>query len=359
MKKEIQFDPLPHPTALDRLFYYADFFKFGEVHIKFDHATGLKAIIAIHSLKRGPAIGGCRLVHYPTTEDALEEAMRLAYMMSLKSAISNLPHGGAKAVLIKPAAIKDPKAYFAAFAGFVHELGGRYVTAVDSGTCIADMDIIAAHTPYVTCVTTANDSGEPALYTALGVRRGIEAAVKVKLGRNHLEGIHVAIQGVGHTGYALAKDLNALGAQLTICDTNQQMVERCVGEFSAAVCRPEAIYDVAADVFSPCALRAVLNLNTIKRLKVSIVAGSANNQLAQHHYGVLLHEQGIFYVPDFVINAGGLIYAAAMYNHAGPARAREQVNHIYPTVTEIFARAATENKAASEIAETMALERLQ
>jgi len=359
MHKEIHLDHHPHHTALDRLFRYAEFLNFGEVHIKFDHATGLKAIIAIHNLKRGPGIGGCRLVHYPTTDDALEDALRLAYMMSLKAAISNLPHGGAKAVLILPNVIKDRKAYLEVFAGFIHELGGRYVTAVDSGTSIADMNIIAAHTPYVTCVTAAGDSGDPSPYTALGVRRGIEAAVKAKLGREHLEGIHVAIQGVGHAGYALAKELNALGVRLTLCDINQLMLERCVAEFGATICPPDDIYDVVADVFSPCALGAVLNLNTIKRLRTPIVAGSANNQLAHHHYSVLLHEHGILYAPDFVINAGGLIYAAAMYDHADSVRAREQVSNIYHTIMTIFERSNAENRATYEIAEAMALEGLR
>jgi leucine dehydrogenase len=358
MHKEV-YVPHSHHTALDRLFRYAEFLNYGEVHIKFDHVTGLKAIIAIHNLNRGPAIGGCRLVHYATTDDALEDALRLAYMMSLKAAVSHLPHGGAKAVLIKPHEIKDRKAYLESFAKFVHELGGRYVTAVDSGTSIADMNIIAAHTPYVTCVTAPGDSGDPSPHTALGVRRGIEAAVKVKLGKDHLEGIHVAIQGVGHVGYELAKELNALGARLTICDINQQMLDRCVSEFNATICSSEEIYEVAADVFAPCALGAVLNLNTIKRLRTPIVAGSANNQLAHQHYSVLLHEHGILYAPDFVINAGGLIYAAAMYDHADPIRARDQVSNIYDTLLEIFERAKVANRGTHEIAEAIAFERLR
>ncbi len=358
MHKETQ--PDHHHTALDRLFRYAEFLKFGEVHIKFDHATGLKAIVAIHNVKRGPAIGGCRLVHYATTDDAFEDALRLAYMMSLKAAISNLPHGGAKAVLLLPSHdIKDRKMYMEVFAGFIQDLNGRYITAVDSGTSTADMNIIAAHTSYVTCFTTADDSGDPSPYTALGVRRGIEAAVKVKLGKDNLEGIHVAIQGVGHAGYALAKELSALGARLTLCDINRPMLERCATELGAALCSPNDIYDVAADVFAPCALGSILNLDTIKRLRVSIVAGSANNQLAHQHYSVLLHEHGILYAPDFVINSGGLIYAAAMYDHADPAKARAQVSNIYHTLTTIFARSYAENHSTYEVAETMALEMLR
>ncbi len=358
MRQEVKSDH--HHTALDRLFRYAEFLKFGEIHIKFDHATGLKAIIAIHNLKRGPAIGGCRLVHYATTDDAFEDALRLAYMMSLKASISNLPHGGAKAVLLLPSHdVKDRKAYMEAFAGFIQEMDGRFIAAVDSGTGTGDMNIIAAHTPYVTCYATANDSGDPSPYTALGVRRGIEAAVKAKLGKDHIEGIHVAIQGVGHAGYALAKELNALGAHLTLCDVNKPMLERCVSEFGATICPPEDIYDVKADVFAPCALGAILNLNTIKRLQVPIIAGSANNQLAHQHYSVVLHEHGILYAPDFVINSGGLIFAAAMYDHADPVKARTQVSGLYQTLTTIFNRSQAENRSTHEIAEIMALEGLR
>jgi len=347
----------PH-TALDGLFRYADFLNFGQVHIKFDHKTGLKAIIAVHHLKRGPAIGGCRLIHYSTTDAALEDALRLGYMMSFKAAISNLKHGGAKAVLIKPKVIKDRKAYLEAFADFVHELDGRYITAVDSGTSPEDMDIIQKRTPYVTCTTSSGVGGDPSPQTAFGVRRGIEAAVRFKLDRENLEGIHVAIQGAGHVGYYLAKELYECGARLTMCDVNQKSLQRCVDEFGAVICPPDAIYDVKADVFAPCALGAVLNLHTIKRLRMPIVAGSANNQLAHQHHGVLLHERGILYAPDFLINAGGLIYVAAAYDHANIELAKKQVGNIYDSVMDIFVRAQNENAATNEIAERIALERL-
>ncbi len=347
----------PH-TALDGLFRYADFLNFGQVHIKFDHATGLKAIVAVHNLKRGPAIGGCRLIHYPTTDAALEDALRLGYMMSFKAAISNLNHGGAKAVLIKPKVIKDRKAYLEAFADFVNSLGGSYITAVDSGTSPEDMDIIQQRTPYVTCTTSSGVGGDPSPETAFGVRRGIEAAVKFKLDRDNLDGIHVAIQGAGHVGYYLAKELSERGARLTMCDVNQKSLQRCVDEFGVAICAPDDIYGIKADVFAPCALGAVLNLHTIKRLQVPIVAGSANNQLAHQHHGVLLQERGILYAPDFLINAGGLIYVAAAYDHANVELARQQVSNIYDSAMDVFVRAAEQNAATTEIVEKMAIERL-
>jgi leucine dehydrogenase len=348
-----------HHTALDGLFRYAEFLNFGDIHIKVDHATGLKAIVAIHNLKRGPAIGGCRLIHYATADDALEDAMRLGYMMSFKSAISNLPHGGAKAVLIKPKIIKDRRAYLEAFARFIDELGGRYITAVDSGTSSADMDVIAKYTPYVTCTTAAKNSGDPSPHTAYGVRRGIDAAVKCKLGRDNLDGIHVAIQGAGHVGYYLAKDLIAQGARVTMCDVNQAPLQRCVDELGVATCAPENIFDIEADVFAPCALGAVLNLHNIKRLRVSIIAGSANNQLAHHHHGFVLHERGILYAPDFVVNAGGLIYVSAIYDQADVGQASAQVGNIYDTLKLIFSRSQTENCPTNLIAENIALERLR
>jgi len=347
-----------HHTALDGLFRYADFLNFGEVCVKFDHDTGLKAIIAIHNLKRGPAIGGCRLVSYPSTDHALEDSLRLAYMMSFKAAISNLPHGGAKAVLIKPNVIKNRRAYLEAFGRFVEELGGKYITAMDSGTSVEDMDIIETQTQYVTCTTSSGNGGDPSPYTALGVRRGIEAAVKFKLGKDTLEGVHVAIQGAGHVGYFLAKELKKRGAQLTMCDVNQDNLRRCVEELGVATCAVEAIYDIKADIFAPCALGAVLNLHTIKRLQVSIVAGSANNQLAHHQHGGLMQEKGILYAPDFVINAGGLIYVAETYNNKNTHHAISQVENIYSTLTAIFESAAQQECATNQIAETIAWERL-
>lgn len=348
-----------HHTGLDKLFRYAEFLNFGEVHVKFDPTTGLRAIIAVHSLKRGPAIGGCRLAYYHSTDKALEDAFRLANMMSYKAAISNLPHGGAKAVLLKPKVIKDRKAYLESFGDFVHSLGGQYITAVDSGTGDKDMDIIGTRTPYVTCKTGEGNGGDPSPETAIGVRRGIEAAIKFRLNKNDVDGIHVTVQGAGHVGYYLAKELKERGAIITMCDVNPLHLERCVNELGVNTCGVDEIYDIPADVFAPCALGAVLNLTNIKRLNVSIVAGSANNQLAHHHHGAVLHERGILYAPDFVINAGGLIYVAAIYDHANPARAKQQVEDIYETVTEIFHRSQDENIATSEIAERMALEKLR
>jgi len=351
--------PSVHYTVVDSLMRYAEFLGYGDIHTKIDERTGLKAIVAIHNLKRGPAIGGCRMVTYQTIDKAMEDALRLGYMMSYKAAINNLPHGGAKAVIIKPKEIKDREAFFEKFGEFVNELGGRYITAVDSGTSPQEMDIIARRTPFVTCTSKSGSDSDPSPLTALGVCRAIEAAVKFKLGRESLDGIHVAIQGAGHVGYYLAKDLSERGAILTIADINIKSLQRCVDEFGAKICHPDEIYDVKTDVFAPCALGAVLNMDTIKRLKTLIVAGSANNQLAHHHYGALMHERGILYAPDFLINAGGLIHVAVIYDHGDLKKSVEQINNIYHTVYDIFERSLHENRATNEIAEKIARDRLR
>lgn len=346
-------------TVLDTLIRYAEFLGFGDIHTKIDEKTGLKAIVAIHNLKRGPAIGGCRLFSYQTMDRAFEDALRLAHMMSFKAAINNLAHGGAKAVLIKPKVIKDREAYFEKFGEFLNELGGRYITAVDSGTSPIEMDIIARRTPFVTCTTQSGADGDPSPLTALGVRRAIEAAVKFKMNKDSVEGLHISIQGAGHVGYFLAKQLIEKGARITMTDINAKALERCVNELKVSTVAAEAIYDLEADVFAPCALGAVLNLETIKRLKVKVIAGSANNQLAHHKYASLLHERGILYAPDFLINAGGLIHVAVIYDHGTIEKSVEQINNIYHTVYEIFERSLTENRSTNTIAENIARDRLK
>ncbi len=346
-------------TALDGLFRYAEFLNFGEIHIKFDPKTNLRAIVAIHNLKRGPGIGGCRLVHYKSADKAMEDVMRLSYMMSFKAAMNNLPHGGAKAVLIAPKQIKDRKAYFHSFADFVNDLNGRYVTAVDSGTSMEDMDVISERTKFVTTTSALGDLGNPSIHTATGVRRSIEAAVKFKLGRDSLEGVRVAIQGTGHVGYFLAKELTDLGAKLILTDVNQRSLNQCAEEFNAETCLPDQIFSADADVFSPCALGSVLNTETINELQATIVAGSANNQLAHHNHADLLHEHGILYAPDFVANAGGLIYAAAMYDHDDFHKAKLQVSEIYENLLDLFGRSKKENRSTIDIAEGIAAERLK
>lgn len=347
---------------VDSIFRYAEMLGFGDLHIKMDHETGLHAIIAIHSTTLGPAIGGCRLIHYDHTDDALVDVMRLAQMMSYKAAICNLPHGGAKSVIMKPAEIADRTAFFSRFGDFVQQQQGHYITAMDSGTTPDDMDIIAKRTSYVTCTTNGGYAGDPAPYTALGVYRGIAAAVQFKLGRDRLAGLHIALQGAGHVARALAKMLLADGVRLTVTDTNPAALaqfQQELGETAVQTVPPQAIYDVPCDVFAPCALGAVLNFETIHRLAAPIVAGSANNQLANHHFDRLLYERDILYVPDFIINAGGLIHVAAIYDHGDSAKANQHINQLYDNLLALFQRAKAEQRPTNEIAEVIAKEKIK
>lgn len=329
---------------------------FGELHFKVDSKTGMKAIVAIHSTKLGPALGGCRFIPYPDTTTALYDAMRLARGMSYKAALSNLPLGGGKSVIIQPNEPYDRQAYLHRFGEFINDLGGRYITALDSGTELSDMDIIAEHTPYVASLSSHN--GDPSPYTAKGVLRGIEAAVSFKLGKESLAGLHIAIQGLGHVGYLVARHLHALGAKLTVADIDKAHVERAVHEFGAAVVSTETICKVPCDVFVPCALGAVINDISINQLQTTIIAGAANNQLAHAYHGQKLHEKGILYATDYVINAGGLIFAASKYLHTHEERVNDQIDGIKTTLLQIFNRSATENRPTSEITDTMAQEKL-
>lgn len=340
----------------EELFDYAESRGFGDIHIKIDHKTGLRAIIAIHSTKLGPALGGCRCIPYSSNNAALIDAMRLARGMSYKAALVDLPLGGGKSVLIKPPKIDDRRAYFNAFGQFIEEMNGRYITSVDSGSTIQDMDYIAEKTSYLT--TTSKSDGEPSPFTAHGVLRGIQAAVKFKLNKDSLKDVHVAIQGVGKVGYYLAKELHELGAILTVTDVHEENVQRCVQEFNATAVLPEQIFSVDCDVFAPCALGAVINDTHLNDIKSPIIAGAANNQLARAAHGKLLHEKGMLYAPDYVINAGGLIYAYGQYSTIATPELSNKVENIHNSLLKIFERSKQENKPTSEIADMMAQERL-
>lgn len=340
----------------DDFLEYALAHGFGDIHFKVDPESGMKAMIAIHSTRLGPALGGCRFIEYPNTISALKDALRLAQGMSYKAALVNLPLGGGKSVIMKPKMPFDRKAYMHQFGKFVHELNGRYITALDSGTVLEDMDIIAEHTPYIASLSKYN--GDPSPSTAMGVLRGIQAAVAFKLDKDNLEGIHVALQGLGHVGYELARHLHQLGAKLTVADVSPVVVERAVNEFGAQRVSTEMIHKVPCDVFSPCALGAIINDESINELQTSIVAGAANNQLAHSHHGKMLHDKNILFAVDYVINAGGLIFAASKYLNTPAQQANDQIDHIYTSLIEIFSRSEKEDRPTSEIADALAQEKL-
>jgi len=334
---------------------YAMSHGFGDLHFKVDPATGMKAIIAIHNTKLGPALGGCRFIEYDNTASAIKDAMRLARGMSFKAASVNLPLGGGKSVIIKPKQAFDRNAYFHAFGKFVEELNGRYITALDSGTLLDDMEIIAEHTNYV---ASKRNQGDPSPYTARGVLRGIEAAVSFKLNKDSLSGLHIAIQGLGHVGFALASHLHELGAKLTVADVNSDMVNKAVNEFGATAVSTDSIHKVACDVFAPCALGAILNDLSIPQLQTNIIAGAANNQLAHTYHGESLFDKGILYAPDYVINAGGLIFAGHKYLMQSDTTILQEVDNINQLLLNIFIRSAKENKPTNDIADLIAKEKL-
>lgn len=347
-----------HPTH-EGLIRYARMLGFGDIHTKIDPASGLQTIIAIHSTKRGPAIGGCRFYHYPSIGSALKDALRLSYMMTLKAAFSDLPHGGAKAVIMKPSITYDREALFRSFGDFVHDMNGRYITAMDIGTTTKDMDIIAERTSDVIGAAGTDEiQGDPSPFTSKGVFRGLQAAVKFKWNSDNLEGLHIALQGAGKTAYYLAKLLHQQGATFTICDPKSEATQPFVDEFKATVVSPEKIYDVKCDIFSPAAIGGVINLNTLNRIKAPIIAGPANNQLAHQKYGVIAHQRGFLYVPDYVINAGGLIQAASVHDYHTVDVANKLIEKLYDRLLELFNRSIKENKPTTEVADLMAKEKL-
>ena len=322
-----------------------------------DAATGLHAIIAIHNTNLGPALGGCRIWPFRTEDEALTDVLRLSRGMTYKAAIAGLPLGGGKAVIIADSKTQKTEAMMKAFGRHVDHLGRRYITAEDVGSTVADMDAIKTVTDHVVGVT--GGAGDPSNSTAHGVFIGIQAAVRHKLDREDLKGLHVAVQGVGHVGWFLCEYLHGAGARLTVTDINQEALQKAETTFGAMVVGTDDIYDVAADVFAPCALGAVVNDSTLPRLKVPIIAGSANNVLDDEQHGIALRHRGILYAPDYVINAGGLIDVARFAVGFGLDEAREKLGRIDDTLMEIFKRADAQDMPTSEVADQLAEELFQ
>ncbi len=334
-------------------------YDYGEVHFKLDKATGLRAIVAIHDTRLGPALGGCRFIPYDSDEAALVDALRLARGMTYKAALAGLAHGGGKSVIMRPSSHFDRVALFRAFGKFLEDMRGHYITAEDSGTGLEDMEVIRTVTKNVTGVDPSHGgSGDPSPFTALGVRRGIEAAVKFKLGKDTLAGMTVAVQGVGHVGYCLCKELHAAGAKLIVADVDGLKAERCAREFAAKTVPIDQIAYVECDVFAPCALGAGLNDQTIPNLRTPIVAGAANNQLAEVRHGDDLHARGILYAPDYAINAGGLVNVAQEVKGYDAKISREKTLQIYDTMMEIFDRSKKLGAPTHKVADMLVEEKL-
>ncbi|WP_207478191.1 Glu/Leu/Phe/Val family dehydrogenase [Arenibaculum pallidiluteum] len=338
------------------VFEKLDFDGHEQVAFVTDRQTGLRAVIAIHDTARGPALGGCRMWRYGSEDEAVRDVLRLSRGMSYKNALADLPFGGGKSVILGcPRTGKTP-ALMAAMGRAVERLCGRYVIAEDVGTTVEDMAEIRGQTAHVAGL--AEGSGDPSPATAWGVFQGLRAAVDHKLRRNSLDGLRVAVQGLGHVGRQLCGHLARNGARLTVTDIDDERTREAAESLGATVVAPEAIYDVEADVFAPCALGAVINDGTVPRLKVAVVAGAANNQLAEPRHGALLAERGILYAPDYVINAGGVINISHERGGYDRERAFAHVARIGDTLRLVFERAAQDGVAPHVAADHLARERL-
>ena len=340
------------------IFSHPEFDGHYQVAFCHDSDSGLKAIIALHNLSRGPALGGCRMWHYESDDEALTDVLRLSRGMTYKSALANLPYGGGKSVIIGDPRSMKSDALFRAMGRFVESLGGRYIVAEDVGISVADVETMGRETRHV-AGTSAGGVGDPSPATAYGVFMGIRAAVKQRLGRDDLEGLRVAVQGLGHVGTHLCRYLAEAGAKLIVTDINQASVARAVAEFGATAVAPDAIIGAEAEVYAPCALGATINDETLEILKAPIVAGSANNQLAEPRHGAELRQRGVLYAPDFVINAGGII----VISHEGPnydqTAAFAHIGGIHDTLLEIFRRAEAQGLPTSEAADRLAEDRFK
>jgi leucine dehydrogenase len=322
--------------------------------------VGLKAIIAIHNTALGPALGGTRMWNYKSEDEALIDVLRLSKGMSYKAACAGLNLGGGKAVIIGDPKTQKTEALFRAFGQFVGSLNGRYITAEDVGTTVKEMEQIFMETPWVTGIPKAfGGSGDPSPYTAHGVLMAIKASVKEQFKTDSLKGIRIALQGLGNVGYHLAEYLHKEGAILTVADIDQEKVAKCATMFNAKVMSPDDIVAADCDVFTPCALGAVINDESITKLKAKVVCGGANNQLAEPRHGDMLREMGILYAPDYVANAGGLMNVFVELEGYSPDRALDKTVQVYESLLEIFAISKKENIGTHTAADRMGEQRMK
>ena len=322
-----------------------------------DASAGYRGIIAVHSTTLGPALGGTRFLQYASDEEAIVDALRLARGMTYKNAVAGLNLGGGKSVIIGNNKTADREMIFRAHGRFVESLGGRYITAEDVGTSTADMDFVHMETKNVSGL--AGRSGDPSPVTAHGVFRAIQASARERWGSDDLSTRTVSVQGAGHVGYYLLKELHEAGAKLVVTDIDVERVKQVVAEFGARSVAPEEIYGVQADVFAPCALGGIINDVTIPQLACEIVAGGANNVLLEERHGVVLEERGILYAPDYVANAGGVINVYSELAGWSSARAFRKADEIYDTILKVFAIAKHDNVPTYVAADRLAEQRIK
>jgi len=323
-----------------------------------DNATGLKAIVAVHNTVLGPALGGTRMWPYATETEALTDVLRLSRGMTYKNSISGLNLGGGKAVIIGDHRTMKSEALFRRFGKFVESLAGKYITAEDVGISPIDMTYVAMETNNV--VGLPGKSGDPSPVTAHGTYMGMKACAKQQFGSDSLVGKKVAVQGVGHVGEYLVAALAKEGADIYITDIHEPTLARVAKQYGAKVVGLNEIYDIDMDIYAPCALGATVNDDTLSRLKCSIIAGAANNQLQNEDiHGRMVMEKGIIYAPDFALNAGGVINCYSEVKGLSPEWAMDKAEAIYTTIHNIVTRSSSENVPTYKIANKMAEERIE
>lgn len=326
-----------------------------------DKETGLKAIIAIHDTRLGPALGGMRMWNYTSERLALMDVLRLSRGMTYKAAISGLNLGGGKAVIIGDSNAQKSEKLLRRFGRFINNLNGKFITGEDVGMTPKDMEYVRMETPFVVGVPEhMGGSGDPSPVTAYGIWVGMKASLKYAFGNETIKGKKVGLQGLGHVGEQLLQLLLKEGAEVVVTDVNHERVADIIKQYNVRSVSPEKIYDEAMDIFAPCALGAIISNETIDKLKCEIIAGSANNQLADETYhGNLLKKKGILYAPDFLINAGGLINVYSELNGYNRNRVMAMVDHIYYVCLELFKKADRENISTAIIAKQMAEKRIE
>jgi leucine dehydrogenase len=342
---------------MDTVWGYPDFDAHEVVHFVDEPEHGLRAIIAIHSTHLGPAAGGARFWHYADPSEALTDALRLSRGMSYKNAMAGLPLGGGKTVLLAPPDRKKSPELLAAFGRAVDQLCGRYITAEDVGMSVGDMVEVSRHTKYVAGLPAEGSDvgGDPGPHTSLGVFLGLKAAVRRALGKDTVDGLHIAIQGAGSVATGVAMHAASEGAKLSIADVDQGKAKKLADATDGTVVSPDEILLLEADVVSPCALGAILNEESISKLKTPIVAGGANNQLATAADGAFLNERGILFAPDYVLNAGGIINVCTEYLGDGDATlVRERIEGIPKRLEQIWAESAETGRDPAAVADAMA-----
>jgi leucine dehydrogenase len=339
------------------VFDHREFDQHESLHFVQDPETGLKAIIAIHSTALGPAAGGCRRWQYATDDDAVTDALRLSRGMTYKNAVAGLKYGGGKSVILASDSVPKSPELFRAFGRAVDQLGGRYITAEDVGCSVEDMRYVNEVTNYVSGLPQSGSDagGDPSPVTAQGVLLGIEAAVKFRLGADSLQGIRVAVQGVGHVGIHLCRLLHEAGAELTVADVNRDNLHLVREQLPVTVVPPAEILFADVDVLAPCALGNVLSSVTIPQIKAKVVAGAANNQLSTEEDGARLAERDILFAPDYVINAGGIITVSREYDGgSSEEEVRNEVARIPERLEMIFKEAKEGQQPTNMIADELA-----